>query len=74
MNEIVNKFLLAGNKLIPEINLKQPGFTDSACWPYTKNKERIQNFKETGDTRYICKNKLDKACFQHVWFLVILRI
>ena len=66
MNEIVNKFSLAGNKFMPEMHLKQPaGFTYSACKPFTKNKERIQNFKETGDTSYIYKNELDKACFQH---------
>ena len=65
MNEIVNKFLLAGDTFMPEMHLKQPGFTYSACGPFTKNKERIQKFKETGDTSYIYKNKLDKACFQH---------
>ena len=50
---------------MPEIHLKQPEFTCSACGPFTKNKERIQKFKETGDTTYIYKNELDKACFQH---------
>ena len=65
MNEIVNKFLLAGDKFMPEMHLKQPGFTYSACGPFTKNKERIQNSKETEDASYICKNKIDKACFQH---------
>ena len=65
MNEIVNKFLLAGDKFMPEMHLKQPGFTYSACGPFTKNKEKIQEFKETGDTNYIYKNELDKACFQH---------
>ena len=65
MNKIVNKFLLAGDKFMPEMHLKQPGFTYSACGPVTKNKERIQKFKETGDTSYIYKNELDKACFQH---------
>ena len=65
MNEIVNKFLLAGDKFMPEMHLKQPGFTYSACGPFTKNKERIQKFKETGDTKYIYRNELDKACFQH---------
>ena len=65
MNEIVNKFLLAGNKFMQEMDLKQAGFTYSACGPFTKNKERIQKFKETGDTNYIYKNELDKACFQH---------
>ena len=65
MNEIVNKFLLAGDKFMPEMHLKQPGFTYSACGPFTKNKERIQKFKETGDTSYIYKNEIDKPCFQH---------
>ena len=65
LNEIVNKFLLAGDKFLPEMYLKQPGFTYSACGPFTKNKERIQKFKETGDTSYIYKNELDKACFEH---------
>ena len=65
MNEIVNKFLLAGDKFMPEMHLKQSGFTYRACGSFTKNKERIQKFKETGDTSYIYKNELDKACFQH---------
>ena len=65
MNEIVQKFLLASDRFTPKMHLKQPGFTYSACGPFTKNKERIQKFKETGDTNYIYKNKLDKASFQH---------
>ena len=65
MNEIVNKFLLTGAKFMPEMHLKQLEFTYSACGPFTKSKERIQKFKETGDTSYIYKNELDKACFQH---------
>ena len=65
MNGIVYKFLLAGDKSIPEMHLKQLGFTYSACGSFTKNKERIQKLKETGDTSYIYKNELDKACFQH---------
>ena len=65
MNEIINKSLLSGDKFIPEMYLKQLGFTYSACGPFTKNKERIQKFKETGDTNYISKNELDKTCFQH---------
>ena len=65
MNKIVNNFLLAGDKFMPEMHLKHPGFTYSAYGPSTKNKERIQKFKETGDKSYIYKNKLDKACFQH---------
>ena len=50
MNEIVNKFLLAGDKFMPEMHLRQPGFTYSACGPFNKNKERIQKFKRTGDS------------------------
>ena len=65
MDEIVNKFLLTGDKFMPEMHLKQPEFTYSACRPFTKIKERIQKFKEIGDTSYIYKNELDKACFQH---------
>ena len=65
MNEIVNTFLLAGDKFMPEMQLKQPRFNYSASGLFTKNKERIQKFKETGDTSYIYKNELDKACFQH---------
>ena len=65
MNEIVNNFLLAGDKFMPEIRLKQPGFDYKACGPFTENKERIQKFKEAGETNYIDKNELDKACFQH---------
>ena len=65
MNEIVNKFLLAGDKFMPEMHLKQPGFTYSACGPFTRNKERIEKFMQTGNTDFIYKNELDKACFQH---------
>ena len=63
MNEIVNKFLLAGDKFMPGMHLKQLGFTYSACRPFTKDTERIKNLKKTGDTSYIYKNELDKACF-----------
>ena len=65
MNDIINRFILAGGKFMPEIHLRQAGFTYSGCGPFTKSKERIQKFKQTGDSRYIYKNKLDKACFQH---------
>ena len=50
MNEMVNQFLLSGDKFMSEMNLRQPGFTYSACGPFTKNKDRIQKFKETGDS------------------------
>ena len=65
MNETVNKSLLAGDKFVSEMHLRQPGFTYSACEQLTKNEERIQKFKETGDSQYIYQNELDKACFQH---------
>ena len=55
MNEIVNEFLLAGDKFMPEMHLKQPGFTYSACGSFTINKERIQKFMQTGSTNYIYK-------------------
>ena len=65
MNEIVNKFLLVGDKFMPEMHLKQPGFTYSACGPFAKNKERIEKFMQTGNTNFIYRNELDKICFQH---------
>ena len=60
-SEIVNTFLLAGDKFMPEMHLEQTGFTYSACGPLTKNKETIEKFMQTG---FIYKNVLDKACFQ----------
>ena len=65
MNNTINKFLLAGDTFMPEIHLRQPQFTYSDCGPFTKHEQRIQKFKETGDTNYIYKNELDKACFVH---------
>ena len=65
MDETVNKFLLAGNKFMPEMHLKQPRFTYSACGPFTKDKERIEKFMQTGNTYFVYRNELDKACFQH---------
>ena len=65
MNNTVNKLLLAGDKFIPEIHLRQPQFTCSACGTFTKHEQRIQKFRETGDTNYVYKNELDKACFVH---------
>ena len=65
MSKIVNISLLTRDKFILEMYLKQPGFPYSACGPFTKSKERIQKFMQTGNTNYIYKNDLDKACFQH---------
>ena len=62
MNDIVNKILLVGDKFMPEMHLKQSGFTYSACGLFTRNKERIE---KTGKTDFIYRNQLDKACFQH---------
>ena len=65
MNDIMNKFLQAGDKFMPEMHLKQPGFTYSACDLFTKNKERVETFMQTGNTDFIYKNDLDKTYFQH---------
>ena len=67
MNKIITKFLVAGDKLLPQLHLRQPGLTYSACGPFTKNKERIKKIQETADSRYtnlsIYQNELDKAFF-----------
>ena len=65
INVIANKFLLGGDKFMPELHLNQPGFTYSASGPFTQNKERIEKFVQTGNTYYIYKNDRDKRCFQH---------
>ena len=65
MDEIVNKFLLVGNKFTPEMHLKQPGFTYSVCGLFSKNKERIEKFMQTWNTDFVKKNEFDKTCFQH---------
>ena len=61
MNEIVNKFLLAGDKFIPELHFKQPGFTYSACGRFTRNKEKIKKFMQTENKDFIQRNELNKA-------------
>ena len=65
MNEVVNKFLLVRDKFMPEMHSKQPRLTCSACGPFTENKERIEKFMQTGNTNFIYKNELGKACLQH---------
>ena len=65
MDELVNNFLLPGDKFMAEMHLRQPGFTYSPCRTFTKNKERIEKFKRTGDSRYIYQKERDNACFQH---------
>ena len=69
MNGIINKFLLVGDKFMPEMHLKQPGFTCSACGPFTKNKERIDKFMQSCNTDFIYKNELDKAVFNMIWLM-----
>ena len=66
MNETINKFLLAGDKFMPEMRLKQPGFTYSACGPFTKNKKRIEKFMQTGNTDFIYKNELIRLAFSMI--------
>ena len=65
MNNVINKFLLAGDKFMPEMHLRQPQFVYSACGTFTRHKERIKEFKRTGDMRLLYRNELDKACFKH---------
>ena len=66
MNNEINKFLLTADKFKPEAYLKDLKVgTYSACGPFTKNKDRINKFIQTGDTNYIYKTELDKACFAH---------
>ena len=74
MNEIVTTFLLAGAKFIPEMHLKQPGFTYIACGPFTKKKERIQKFKEAADTAIFTKINLIRLIFNMIWHMGILKI
>ena len=74
MNEIVNKSLLVGDKFMPEMHLKQPGFPYGACGQFTKNKERIQKFKETGDSSYITKMNLIGLAFKTIWLMKVLKI
>ena len=69
MNALINKSLFAGDKLMSEMHLKQSRFRYNVCGPFTKNEERIQKFQETGDSRYIYKNKLEEVCFQHIYCL-----
>ena len=65
MNEIINKFLLASDKFMPKMHLRQPRFVYSACKPFTGHKERIKDFKCTGNINLLYRNALDKACFKH---------
>ena len=70
MNEIINKFLLVGDTFMPEMHLKQPGFTYSDCGPFTKNKERIEKFMQTGIQILFTKMNLIKHVFSIIWPMV----
>ena len=70
MNEVINTFLLAGDKFMPQMHLRQPGFTYSACEPFTKKKERIDKFIQTGNTDFIYRNELIQHTFSMVWLIV----
>ena len=65
MTKIINTFLLTGDTFMPELHLKQPGFTHSSCGPFTKHRERIQKFRESGNLNHWYRNELDEACFSH---------
>ena len=65
MNKIIKKFLLIVDKFMSELHLKQPGFTYSACGPFTKHRQRIQKFRETVTLKYFYRKGLNKACFPY---------
>ena len=65
MNNMINKFLLTGNKFIPEWHLKQPGLTYSAGGLFTKHRERTQKSRETGNLKHLYRNELDEAFCSH---------
>ena len=63
MNKIIKTFLLTEEKFMPALHLKQPGLTYSACGPFTKHRERIQKFRETGNFKHLYRDELKKVCF-----------
>ena len=65
MNKIDSTFLLSGDKFMTKLHLRQPGFTYSACGPFTKHRERVHKFREIGNLKHLYRNELDKACFTH---------
>ena len=67
MNEIVNNFLLAGGKIMPKMHLRQPGFPCSAWGSFTKNKEKIEKFKETGDSKKLENRKVHSSFKDNIW-------
>ena len=65
MNNIINKFLLTGDKFMLELHLKQPGLSYSTCGPFTKHDKRIQKFREIDSSKHFYGNELDRSCFAH---------
>ena len=65
MNKIINNFSLTGVKFMPELHLKQPTLCYSACGPFSRRRERIKKFRETGNLKHLHRNELDKACFAY---------
>ena len=65
MYKIINKFLLTGNKFMPELYLKHLGFTYTTCAQFTKHCEGIQKLRETSNLKDLQRNELDKAFFAH---------
>ena len=68
MNKTGNTFLLAGNQFMPEMHLKRPGFTYSACGSFTRNQERIEKFMQTGNIDYIYKREI-VIVFNMIWLM-----
>ena len=65
MNKIIDKFLLTGDKFISKLHLRQPGFTYSACGPFTEHRQRIKKIRETGNLKRLCRSESHKACYLH---------
>ena len=74
MNEIMNKFLLVGDKFMPEMHLKQHGFTYSACGSFTRNKERIEKFMQTGKQILFAETNLIRLVFNMIWLMASQKI
>ena len=74
MNNVINKFLLAGDKFMPEMHLRQARFVYSACGPVTRHKERIKEFKRTGDTVIFIEMNSIKLVFNTVLLMLIIKI
>ena len=74
MNNVINKFLLAGDKFMPEMHLRQPQFVYSACEPFTRHKERIKKFKQTGIRVIFIEMNLIKFVFNTILLMLIIKI